>query len=93
MVLLVAILLAPATRIGYLLYPLNFFVWSWMLTGESATSADAALDPSAHSEGDSESIAVTHDQINITVPIYIRQCGDAVGANVDGVEVCHRRSP
>jgi len=30
--LLIAILLAPATRIGYLLYPLNFFVWSWMLT-------------------------------------------------------------
>lgn len=60
-VLLVAILLAPATRIGYLLYPLNFFVWSWMLTGESATSADAALDPSAHSEGDGESIAVTHN--------------------------------
>jgi len=29
--LLVAILLAPATRIGYLLYPLNLFVWSWML--------------------------------------------------------------
>ena len=31
-VLLVAILLAPSTRIGYLLYPLNLFVWSWMLT-------------------------------------------------------------
>ena len=30
--LLVAIMLAPATRIGYLLYPLNLFVWSWMLT-------------------------------------------------------------
>jgi hypothetical protein len=30
--LLIAILLAPATRIGYLLYPLNLFVWSWMLT-------------------------------------------------------------
>jgi hypothetical protein len=27
-----AILLAPATRIGYLIYPLNLFVWSWMLT-------------------------------------------------------------
>jgi hypothetical protein len=30
--LLVAIMLAPATRIGYLLYPLNLFVWSWMLS-------------------------------------------------------------
>jgi len=31
-VLLAAILLAPATRVGYLIYPLNFFVWSWMLS-------------------------------------------------------------
>ena len=32
-VLLVAILFAPATRIGYLLYPINFFVWAFMLKG------------------------------------------------------------
>ena len=37
-VLLVAILLAPATRIGYLIYPLNFFVWSWMLTAPEPPS-------------------------------------------------------
>ncbi len=30
-VMLVAIMFAPATRIGYLLYPINFFVWSYML--------------------------------------------------------------
>ncbi len=30
-VMLFAILLAPATRVGYLLYPINLFVWSWML--------------------------------------------------------------
>ncbi|HUY40370.1 MAG TPA: glycosyltransferase 87 family protein [Candidatus Dormibacteraeota bacterium] len=30
-VMLVAFLLAPATRVGYLLYPLNFFVWSHLL--------------------------------------------------------------
>ncbi|MHB1711139.1 MAG: glycosyltransferase 87 family protein [Acidimicrobiales bacterium] len=30
-VMLVAILLAPATRVGYLLYPANLFVWAWML--------------------------------------------------------------
>jgi hypothetical protein len=41
-VLLVAILLAPATRIGYLMYPLNFFVWSWML---SAPSPSPEPDP------------------------------------------------
>jgi hypothetical protein len=27
-VMTVAILLAPATRVGYLLYPINFFVWA-----------------------------------------------------------------
>jgi hypothetical protein len=30
-VMLVAILFAPATRVGYLLYPIDFFVWSYML--------------------------------------------------------------
>ncbi len=30
-VMLIGILLAPATRVGYLLYPINLFVWSWML--------------------------------------------------------------
>lgn len=30
-VMLIAILLAPATRVGYLLYPINLFTWSWML--------------------------------------------------------------
>jgi hypothetical protein len=30
-VMLIAILLAPATRVGYLLYPIDLFVWAWML--------------------------------------------------------------
>jgi hypothetical protein len=30
-VMLAACVLAPATRVGYLLYPINFFVWSWLL--------------------------------------------------------------
>ena len=30
-VMLIAIVLAPATRVGYLLYPINLFVWAWML--------------------------------------------------------------
>jgi len=30
-VMLVAILVAPATRVGYLLYPINLFLWAWML--------------------------------------------------------------
>jgi hypothetical protein len=29
--MLVGILLAPATRVGYLLYAVNLFVWAWML--------------------------------------------------------------
>jgi len=41
-VMLIAILLAPATRVGYLLYPINLFVWAWMLrqADDPATSAD-----------------------------------------------------
>jgi hypothetical protein len=30
----VAILLAPATRVGYMLYPIDFFVWAWLLESE-----------------------------------------------------------
>ena len=42
-VMLFAILLAPATRVGYLLYPINLFIWSWML-GRAADPAIAADD-------------------------------------------------
>jgi hypothetical protein len=31
------ILLAPATRVGYLLYPINFFIWSWLMRSEEQT--------------------------------------------------------
>ena len=36
-VMLVAILLAPATRVGYLLYPINLFVWAWMFRARGPT--------------------------------------------------------
>jgi hypothetical protein len=40
-IMLVAILLAPATRVGYLLYPIDLFVWTWLLRGEETVdSAD-----------------------------------------------------
>jgi hypothetical protein len=29
--MLFGIVFAPATRVGYLLYPVNLFVWAWML--------------------------------------------------------------
>jgi hypothetical protein len=38
-VMAVAILLAPATRIGYLMYPVDFFVWAWLLRGEELVEA------------------------------------------------------
>jgi len=44
-VLLAGILVAPATRIGYLIYPLNFFVWSWMLSTRDRSSTLDALEP------------------------------------------------
>ncbi|HEV3282263.1 MAG TPA: glycosyltransferase family 87 protein [Acidimicrobiales bacterium] len=42
-VMTIAILLAPATRVGYLLYPVNLFVWAWMLR----RSADPAVPAEA----------------------------------------------
>ena len=44
-VMLVAILLAPATRVGYLLYPINLFLWAWMFR-RSDDPADAVGAPS-----------------------------------------------
>jgi hypothetical protein len=41
-VMLIALLLAPATRVGYLLYPANLFVWGYVLR-RAATPLD--LDP------------------------------------------------
>jgi hypothetical protein len=45
-VMTVAILLAPATRVGYLLYPVDFFVWAWLLRSEDTVDAvpDALSD-------------------------------------------------
>ncbi|MGO9343289.1 MAG: glycosyltransferase 87 family protein [Acidimicrobiales bacterium] len=36
------ILFAPATRVGYLLYPINFFFWAWLLRSEE--EADVTLE-------------------------------------------------
>jgi hypothetical protein len=38
----VAILLAPATRIGYALYPVDFFIFAWLLRGEERRDARVA---------------------------------------------------
>ncbi len=49
-VMLIAILLAPATRVGYLLYPINLFVWAWLLR--------RADDPAVPAAGSSGGLAV-----------------------------------
>jgi hypothetical protein len=41
-VMTAAILAAPATRVGYLLYPINFFIWSWLLRSEE--EAEVSLE-------------------------------------------------
>lgn len=43
---LFAISFAPATRFGYLIYPVNFFVWSWML-GDGASVPPAEMTAGA----------------------------------------------
>jgi hypothetical protein len=47
-VMAVIILMAPATRIGYLLYPINFFVWSYLFKEverqEEGVSRDLVLE-------------------------------------------------
>ncbi len=43
-VMLVAILLAPATRVGYLLYPINLFVWVWLFRRSETPSVGGTMD-------------------------------------------------
>jgi len=52
----VAIVLAPATRVGYVLYPVDFFIWTWLLHSEQQaeqgslqmlTAAETALSGAA----------------------------------------------
>jgi hypothetical protein len=40
-------LLAPATRIGYLLYPINFFVWSYLFADPVPRDLTASTEESA----------------------------------------------
>jgi hypothetical protein len=47
-VMLVAILVAPATRIGYLVYPINFFVWAALFKGtDQVETLDGSLTAAA----------------------------------------------
>jgi hypothetical protein len=43
-VMTVGIMFAPSTRVGYLLYPINFFVWARLFGGASVRSAAVGLD-------------------------------------------------
>jgi Glycosyltransferase family 87 len=56
-VMLIAIVLAPATRVGYLLYPINLFVWAWMLT-----RADDPAD--ARGPGQGSGLGTAIDQLS-----------------------------
>ena len=57
-VMLVAILVAPATRVGYLLYPINLFLWSWMFR-RAEDPLDTVPDPGDGGAG----TAVDGDQL------------------------------
>ena len=59
-VMTVAILLAPATRVGYLLYPVDFFVWAWLLRGEESVDP---FEPVTAAAGEPEDPAETEEPL------------------------------
>jgi len=72
-VMAIAIVVAPATRIGYLLYPVDFFIWSWLLKGEALAqvapspvedAADLELEPVAVSGDQSSSVTANSLKVN-----------------------------
>ncbi|MGO8859924.1 MAG: glycosyltransferase 87 family protein [Acidimicrobiales bacterium] len=58
-VMAVITLLAPATRIGYLLYPINFLTWSYLFAGPW----------SGERPGDGEGIAGTELELSLSAPL------------------------
>jgi hypothetical protein len=70
-VMLIAILLAPATRVGYLLYPINLFVWAWMLRQahepEPSPSERTGQLSSGSSQSSSEKVVDPVDVVGETV--------------------------
>ena len=63
--MLVAILLAPATRVGYLLYPINLFLWAWMFR-----RADDPADPEPGPDGDRDAAAQLPSGVSNTSTEY-----------------------
>jgi hypothetical protein len=49
-VMAVITLLAPATRIGYLLYPINFLTWSYLFADTESVDRHAGSDVVAGTE-------------------------------------------
>jgi hypothetical protein len=66
-VMLVAILVAPATRVGYLLYPINLFVWAWMFRrSEDPAGAGAGHWSSGSSKTSRENLVVPAEVVGET---------------------------
>ncbi|MBF6556921.1 MAG: DUF2029 domain-containing protein [Acidimicrobiales bacterium] len=86
-VMLIALLLAPATRVGYLLYPINLFIWAWMLRraadpavpegGKDSQAAEAGqgagpeVDPSIAPVGQLSSDRSNNWRENGVVPVAV----------------------
>ena len=73
-VMLVAILLAPATRVGYLLYPINLFLWAWMFRRSDDPAADERRIPSRRRSGRG-SVAVGVSSTSIEYGVVPGRCG------------------
>lgn len=59
-VMLVAIVFAPSTRVGYLLYPIDFFVWGWMFGAAGRVALDGRVpEVSSIRMGEPAAAAVT----------------------------------
>jgi len=89
-VMLVAILVAPSTRIGYLLYPIDFFIWAWLLRSEDLGSTvarpveeTAALEAETASSGQSSSVTAN----SLIVKDVVCAVASAPEPNVVGVTV------
>lgn len=82
----VAILLAPATRIGYFLYPVDFFVWAWLLRSEDGA------DPLALAAADGTSAAAEADDAADAVGVEVGRDMPPVRVGSGGARRTRRRA-
>ena len=89
-VMAVAIVVAPATRIGYALYPVDFFVWAWLLRAEDGAEGRRPTDPGPTAVEEREPAAARPEPERVRQPVdalrFVRAQSSSLTAKIRRVK-------